>query len=268
MHGDDPVARPFVDEQRVVVFLRQLRLRRVFLIVIINRPGHRRASAAAVHDRETRRRTARIPDERGLRGRKIFHAGVVRRIVHRMQRIKKSDVARQMRNRRLLREGRRLGRHDGVRIILGRQFLHQLVVGRVGFGGTGLRLVIRGLQLLVFRACGEILFRIRLVVAARIRPAEKARLLRLHHRVESARPALRIETARVRPHVAPIQHTRAWIDGEAVAVARALHENFRARPRRARREQVAFGNRVSAVRLRVNARDAAAQVVHVRRRFL
>ena len=54
------------------------------------------------------------------------------------------------------------------------------------------------------RARVEINFRIRLVIAARIGPSKKSRLLRLHHCVESTRAAFRIQPARVRSDVAPI----------------------------------------------------------------
>src|SRR5438445_213254 len=48
MNGDDPVARPFVDEERMVELLRQFVLRFEVRIKVINRTGHRGASTAGV----------------------------------------------------------------------------------------------------------------------------------------------------------------------------------------------------------------------------
>src|SRR2546429_6355695 len=48
MNGDDPVARPFVDEERMVELLRQFVLRFEVRIKVTNRTGHRGASTAGV----------------------------------------------------------------------------------------------------------------------------------------------------------------------------------------------------------------------------
>src|SRR5213594_2955765 len=115
---------------------------------------------------------------------------------------------------------------------------------------------------------GEVILHISLVVGDEIRPPEIARLSRLIHFVEAGRPAAWIWPTRIRSDVAPIKTAAVLIHGNTEWIATSHHIDFGPRGGRAGREQVSFRDRVSAVRLGVNAIDFAAQIVRVGGGFL
>src|SRR5207244_12046016 len=103
----------------------------------------------------------------------------------------------------------------------------------------------------------------RFVVRDEVRPAEEARLARLIHLVETRRAAARVWPAGVRSDFAPVKVTGLFVDRDAKWIAAAHHVNLRTRPGPSRRETASFRDRISAVRLRVDAIDFAAEVVRI-----
>lgn len=102
-----------------------------------------------------------------------------------------------------------------------------------------------------------------LVVAHEQRPAEVPGLPCLVDLVVSARAARRPVFPGVRPDLAPVQVAVALIDCNLERVAVAHDVDFGPRLFLTRLEEIAFGNRVAAIGLGMNAQDFAAQVVGI-----
>ena len=103
------------------------------------------------------------------------------------------------------------------------------------------------------------------VVRDKERPPEEAGPAGLVEFLVAARPDVGIVGPIVGPDFTPVDVTGAAVDRDAPRVSMAHRVDLGPRPGRARRKEVAGGNRVGAVGLGMNAEDLAAQVVRVRR---
>ena len=114
----------------------------------------------------------------------------------------------------------------------------------------------------------KIVVPVRLVVGDAIRPTEMACLAGSVPFVVAPGAARRIVCSGVRPDVAPIEPARFGIDRKTKRIPKAHNIDFRARPVRADRKQIAFGNRIGSVRHGFDPENLATQIVGVGGRFL